>query len=307
VKPNKASLLVLFGLTFLAGLVAGALVQKNWGVGNVLRTIGVPYPTAVPAAVVPASVEIPPAHAGQMSLFILAGQSNMVGWAPVPPEQTSDPRIYVFGNDYQWRIAREPVDDPTNQVDQVSRDRGAAFGPSLAFALASLDHDPELVIGLIPCAKSSTSITEWQRNLSDKSLYGSCLKRARAASPMGQIAGVLFYQGEEDAVDPSRYPQHDPSPARWSLLFSDFVTALRKDLDEPELPIVFAQLGADPNAADLPNWQLVRQQQSSTQLPMTAMIVTDDLPLLDGLHFTADSYRMIGKRFADAYWELIAR
>ena len=38
---------------------------------------------------------------------------------------------------------------------------------------------------------------------------------------------------------------------------------------------------------------------------MTAMITTDDLPLLDGVHFTAESYRTIGERFAKAYWDLL--
>jgi len=306
-KPKHGALILIFVLFLLVGVTFGAIVQKSFGFGNVLRAIGIPYPTSVPPTDAPALVEIPQAYIGRMALFILAGQSNMSGWAPVPEDEKTDPRIYVFGNDYHWRIAREPVDNPYNQVDKISLDRAAAFGPSLAFALTMLEHDPDMVIGLIPCAKSSTSIVEWQRNLSDQSLYGSCLKRARAASPMGQLSGVLFYQGEEDAVDPTRYPQHDPSPSQWSQLFSSFVSAMRTDLDSPDLPIVFAQLGADPISVDLPNWVLVKEQQSSIQLPMTAMIITEDLPLMDGLHFTTDSYRTIGKRFADAYWELMLR
>jgi hypothetical protein len=304
IKP--VIMLILISITLLVGGAFGAIVQKTRGVGNILRSIGIPYPTAVPEVVAPPVVNIPPAFRGQLSLFILAGQSNMVGVAPLPQEEESNPRVFVFGNDYHWHIAREPVDDPYNQVDIVSLDRVAAFGPSLSFALAILEHDPEMVIGLIPCAKSSSSIVEWQRNLSDQSLYGSCLKRARAASPMGQLSGILFFQGEEDAIDPIESPQHNPSPSQWSLLFSEFVTAIRNDLDEPDLPVVFAQLGSDPAPEAFPNWQLVKEQQLSTHLPMTAMIQTDDLPLLDGLHFTTDSYRMIGKRFADAYWELIA-
>jgi hypothetical protein len=228
-----------------------------------------------------------------------------VGWAPVPEDQISDPRIYVFGNNYQWWIAREPVDDAYNQVDIVSQDPVASFGPSLAFALASLDRNPEVVIGLIPCAKSSSGIIEWQRNLSDQSLYGSCLKRARAASPLGRISGVLFFQGETDALDPNQFPQFNPHPSTWSMLFSDFISSIRGDLGEPELPVVFAQLGSNPVSADVPYWEFIKEQQKSIQLPRTAMIITDDLPLLDGLHFTTDSYRIIGERFADAYWELI--
>jgi lysophospholipase L1-like esterase len=83
------------------------------------------------------------------------------------------------------------------------------------------------------------------------------------------------------------------------------VTDFRNDLGEPDLPVVFAQIGATWSPEAFPNWEVVKAQQASIRLPMSAMIVTDDLPLLDGLHFTTDSYRLIGRRFADAYWELV--
>jgi hypothetical protein len=305
-KPKRMLPLLLFSIVFLVGILAGAVIQKTIGVGNVLRAVGVPYPTSVPPGdpYVLSTVEIPQAYRGQMSLFILAGQSNMVGWGPVPEEQKTEPRIYVFSNDYRWRVASEPIDHAYNQVDKVSEDRNAGYGPALAFAFASLERHPQSVIGLIPCAKNSSAIAQWQRNLSDQSLYGSCLKRARAASPMGHISGILFLQGETDALDPALYPQPEPQPFDWAHLFAAFITDLRNDLHEPELPVVFAQLGSDPLSEDFPNWKIVQEQQSSIDLPMTAMITTDDLPLLDGLHFTADSYRTIGRRFAEAYWDL---
>jgi len=299
-------LFLRLSIVFLVGVLAGAVIQKTIGVGNVLRAVGIPYPTSVPAGdpYVLSTAEIPQAYRGQMSLFILAGQSNMVGWAPVPEEEKPDPRIYVFSNDYRWRVAREPIDDAYDQVDKVSEDRIAGYGPALAFAFASLERHPQAVIGLIPCAKNSSAIAQWQRNLSDQTLYGSCLKRARAASPMGHISGILFLQGETDAQDPVLYPQPEPRPFDWAPVFTAFITDLRNDLQEPELPVVFAQLGPDPLSQDFPNWEIVQEQQSSIDLPMTAMITTGDLPLLDGLHFTADSYRTIGRRFADAYWDL---
>jgi hypothetical protein len=239
-----------------------------------------------------------------MSLFLLVGQSNMVGWAPLPKEQQTSPQVYIFGNDYRWRVASDPVDDAHNQVDKVSEDLNAAYSPSLAFALASLEHHPETVIGLIPCAKNSSAIVQWQRNLSDQSLYGSCLKRARAASLMGHISGILFFQGETDTLDPALYPEPKPHAFDWAQLFSVFITNLRQDLDEPDLPVVYAQLGSKPPSTEFKHWDVVKEQQSSLHLPMTAMITTDDLPLMDDVHFTADSYRIIGRRFADAYWNL---
>lgn len=299
--------LILYGVLVLAGVTAGAVTQKYVGVGNILRAVGIPYPAngASGLSNERAVVKIPQAVQGKMHLFILAGQSNMVGWAPIPEGGETDPRIYVFGKDYRWRIADHPIEDASDAVDMVSENRIAGFGPAMDFAFATLERHPELVIGLIPCAKNSSGIIEWQRNLSDQSLYGSCLKRIRAASPMGQISGILFFQGETDAADPILYPEPPPHASDWSELFDAFITDLRADLDQPDLPVVFAQIGSNDSLVDYPNWNVVREQQSSIQLPGTAMVTTQDLPLMDGLHFTTDSYRMIGKRFAEAYWSLM--
>jgi hypothetical protein len=295
-------------ILLLIGVMAGIMVQKYLGLGNILRAVGIPYPTAGPpisANVLPR--EVPREHQGQMRLFILAGQSNMVGMAPIPEGEKTDPRIYVFGKDYRWRIADHPIEDSFYQVDLVSQNLFAGFGPAMEFAFASLERHPEIVIGLIPCAKSSSGIIQWQRNLSDQSLYGSCLKRVRAASSMGTISGMLFLQGETDALDPIQYPEPPPHPWDWSDLFSAFITDLRNDLHEPDLPVVFAQIGNNWSPEAYTNWDVVMKQQATVELARSARITTDDLPLLDGIHFTADSYRRIGKRFADAYWDLVGQ
>ena len=303
-KSKHIFLFILVSMVFLMGVLAGAMIQKTIGFGNVLRAVGIPYPTSVPLPVNVLSTEIPREHQGEMRLFILAGQSNMVGWAPIPDGEKTDPRIYVFGKDYHWRIADHPIENAFNQVDMVSENQLAGFGPAMDFAFASLERHPAIVIGLIPCAKNSSGIIQWKRDLSDQTLYGSCLKRARAASPMGEIAGILFFQGETDALDPIQSPDPPPHPSEWSELFTAFITDLRNDLNQPDLPVVFAQIGTNWSPEAFPNWDIVRKQQASIQLPMTTMITTDDLPLLDGLHFTVNSYRIIGKRFADAYWTL---
>lgn len=299
--------IILYVALLTAGILSGAITQKLIGFGNLLRSVGVPYPTAAPSSASNISpvIEIPKAQQGKLHLFILAGQSNMVGWAPVPPDEKAAQNIYVFGADYQWHIAKDPIFNAHNQVDKVSENRIAGFGPSLPFAIASLERNPDILIGLIPCAKNSSAIIQWQRNLGDQSLYGSCLKRALAASSMGQLSGLLFFQGEQDAVDPIQYPHPESYPEVWSQLFTTFITDLRYDLREPTLLVVYAQLGADPGTDAFPNWSVVKEQQASVSINRSAMITTDDLPLMDGLHFTADSYRIIGRRFADAYWSLL--
>jgi hypothetical protein len=306
-KLRLPTRLIFYAALLLTGMLVGVVVQRYMGLGNILRSVGVAFPTRT-VLTGPNDLpvmEIPKEHRGRMRLFILAGQSNMVGWSPIPEGVRTDPRIYVFGKDYRWRIADHPIEDASNQVDMVSENRLAGFGPGMDFAFGSLERHPDIVIGLIPCAKNASGIIQWQRDLSDQSLYGSCLKRARAASPMGEVVGILFFQGETEAQDPVLYPEPEPQPFDWAHLFTTFITDFRSDLHESDLPVIFAQIGADPVSKDFPNWKVVQDQQSSITLPWAAMITTDDLPLLDGIHFTVESYRKIGRRFADAYWDLV--
>jgi hypothetical protein len=249
---------------------------------------------------------LPEAFQGRVALFILAGQSNMTGFGELAAaDPPAHPRAFAFGNDYRWRPAREPIDDPREQVDEVSLDQVVGVGPGSAFAHALLERDAELVVGLIPCAKAGSSIGEWQRNLDDAKLYGSCLKRARAASVTGEIRGFLFFQGEADALDPGRNPLQTPLPDDWNYKFSALISDVRRDLNRPELPVVFAQIGSTTNPSLYPNWRVVQGQQWGVRLAAVAMVATSDLPLQDDVHFTAASYRVIGQRFADAWLRLV--
>lgn len=248
---------------------------------------------------------IPQEYRGKLQIFLLAGQSNMSGMGDLSKATIKpDPRIYVFANDYKWKLAEEPIDDASGQVDIVSADADAGFSPALAFASVLLEHDPALVIGLVPCAKGGSSIHEWSRDLGSDTLYGSCLRRAKEAAQMGQIAGMLFYQGETDAQNPALLEGKELLPEQWAEQFTKFVSDLRMDLSLPSLPVVFAQIGKNFIPDYLPNWETVRRQQEFVQMENVVMIYTEDLPISDSVHFTAAGYELLGRRFAKAYLQL---
>lgn len=293
---------------FLAGAASGVLFQRYVGLGDTLRAAGI-WEQRATAEVLPTPTRpprgLPQEFHGRLALFVLAGQSNMAGWGELPATQTLHPRAFVFGNDYVWRQASEPIDNPEGQVDPVSRSVGL-FGPGLAFATALLAERPEMGIGLIPCARGDTTISQWQRNLSDDTLYGSCLKRILAASTMGELAGVLFFQGEADALDPEQNPERVLSVANYGEMFAYYVDDVRSDVGQPDLPIVFAQIGTTTAVAAFPNWSLIQQQQAALNLHCARMITTKDLTLGDDVHYSTASYQLIGARFAAAYLELLA-
>jgi hypothetical protein len=73
----------------------------------------------------------------------------------------------------------------------------------------------------------------------------------------------------------------------------------------PELPVVFAQIATNTAPELFVNWAVVKEQQRSLEMPFCAMITTDDLALKDAIHFTSESYQIIGQRFTEAYLNLI--
>ena len=305
-------LIVLAGGAFMTGVWA----QKSMGMGNILRSLGLDYsageqmyyrPT-VPLDEILAmeKVGLPDELTGKMSLFVMAGQSNMSGKGTLPEMQHVNYHIYVFGNDYRWRLALEPIDSPIGQVDDVSRDLYARYSPALSFATNLHAMEPERIIGLIPCAKGETSIMEWQQDYRDQSLYGSCLKRIHAAKLAGQVDGIIFFQGEADTVDPDMAAYLPLAVNNYAEMFEKYVTDMRSDLGDPTVPVVYAQIGSNKNSEKYVNWAIIQQQQESVTLACSAMIATHDLELRDEIHYTTSSYQVIGARYADAFHALIA-
>lgn len=288
---------------FVAGVVASLLLQKFLP-GIYPRNASQNSPESTQAST--PSQPIPSKFQGNLALFILAGQSNMSGKGKLDQQsKATHSQIFSFGNDYRWHVAKEPLDEIKDQVDFISREgKSPGVGPGISFAKTLLKHNPDLVIGLIPCAKGGSTIQGWQKKLSEDTLYGSCLKRYRAASLMGSLKGLLFFQGEADALDKKKFPDLALSPQSWSPKFRQFVQDFRADTQTPNLPIIYAQIGTHGAPDLLPHWEAIKKQQEEISLPYLLMITTDDLPLQDYVHYTTKSYRTIGKRFANAYIKL---
>jgi acetyl esterase/lipase len=85
--------------------------------------------------------------------------------------------------------------------------------------------------------------------------------------------------------------------------FTRFVHDFRADLNAPNLPVVFAQLGTSDSKTSI-RWEEVKASQAKVKIPHVTMIETDDLKRLDAVHFNTPSQEEIGRRFARALREL---
>jgi hypothetical protein len=216
-------------------------------------------------------------------LYLLIGQSNMVGRDTTPIEQQiTNPRVLAFDAKGKWVVAKEPM--------HVG---GTGIGPGIPFALEMLRGDDRTTVGLIPCAVGGTPLSRW---IKGGDLYEKAVQRAREAAATGQIKGVLWHQGESDT---SKKENAESYQARLTQMFQD----LRADLNLPDVPIVVGQLGPFLTTAKYPYVETVRGaiQAVSAGVPNVGFADSADLKDKgDALHFSADAQETFAKRYAAA-------
>jgi hypothetical protein len=234
-------------------------------------------------------------------VFLLMGQSNMSGRGDLAalPQQVPDPNILLFGNDDVLKAAAEPLDSPAGQIDMVSADNLAAVGPGLSFARTLRTNFGPRSIILVPCAKGGSSLAQWSPNPTPSTLYGSCLRRAKAAITEGaELGGVLWYQGETDAASLSE-------TALWPSRMATLVFRLRQDLRSPALPWVVVGLADSPAAGSrpYPGWSEIQRAQLRLprQIRNLAHVSAAGLSTnADNLHLDTVAQEQLGPKLAAA-------
>ena len=245
-------------------------------------------------------------------LWLLTGQSNMEGVGDMVDVETPDPMVMCFESRERWARAEEPLHWLAESPDVVhwtfppeereariaerrkNRPKGAGLGLSFGKEMVRLTKVP---VGLVPCAHGGTSMEQWNPARAaeeGKSLYGSMLRRFRAVG--GRVRGVLWYQGESDAL--AGKPE---VVAAYAARFEELIAAMRKDCGDAELPFLYAQLCrlTDPKRTG-EGWNLVQEVQRTLpdRVKRVACIPTIDLPMDDAIHVGTPGLRRLGARFA---------
>lgn len=262
-------------------------------------------------------------------LWVLAGQSNMAGIGELserlPPLESS--RMLSF--DRSWKPTFEPIhrfwetrdsaqykmtpylgfDIAADELDRMYEEMHpqdavtpvGGVGPGGFFAQRLIDLTG-VPVGLIPCALSGSPLDMWQKDFHERhdvpfedTLYGDLVDRVRSAG--ARVRGILWYQGESDAL---------PDESKTYLeRFERFVSDLRSDLGDPGLPFVTVQLGSVEN---IDGWttedsiERIREAQrlAAERLPQVEVVAAADLPRNDHVHISGAGQRVLGMRLADA-------
>ena len=250
-------------------------------------------------------------------VLLVAGQSNASGrGAPVDGWlHVDDGSVRMFGNDYLWRNASEPLDDTTNQVDEVSEEENAvrySFGTRLGELLV---EGTGFDTYLIPAAKGGVSVIEWSpaASLDRRTLYGSAhfrslVSAALRSNPVGSqpfpseagpVSAVVWYQGESDASTKSL---RDNFVRRTNEVMNAFATDLGA-------PTIYVQLASQHDEHNNLKAHAVAELQRRMETgsghaearPGFHMVVAFDLPRSDSIHLSAFGQRLLAERIDRAF------
>lgn len=240
-------------------------------------------------------------------VWLLGGQSNMQGCGLFPKKRlAADPLVRAFYMDDRWAVAKDPVHNMWECVDQVHIDLcgmrpakpdagwGVCPGPAFANEMRRLTKVPQ---GIIACGHGGTSMTQWdpaRKNEGGKSLYGALVRRLNKNG--GRVAGMIWYQGCSDA---------NPNDVKlYTQKMKTLISSLRRDCGDKELPVAIVQIarvvGWSPETA-VP-WNSVQEQERLLPKVISnfATVPAVDLPLDDCIHISGAGQYVLGVRLANA-------
>jgi hypothetical protein len=236
------------------------------------------------AAQAQASEPTPPKDKAQLHLFLLIGQSNMAGRGRInPAENTTNPHIWMLDRNEQWVLAKDPLHFDTEN---------SGVGLGMTFAKTVLEKNPNIHIGLIPCAVGGTPIRLWAIR---EKLAVDALRRAKKGLEAGTLKGILWHQGESDTSDELVKVYGEKLTA--------LVTDFRRELTAPNIPFIAGELPqpcADASEAGK------KMKETLNALAKTVhhfgCASSKGLTTLaDNVHFDTAAQCKLGRRYAEIY------
>jgi Carbohydrate esterase, sialic acid-specific acetylesterase len=240
----------------------------------------------------------------KLRVFLLMGQSNMVGHGKadklVPPYNEPHPRIRIWARGkWQYLIPK------------------SNFGPEVSFAHELATLFPSDTIGIIKVAVGGTGMNawkpDWEWSAASKtgdalkgSLYRDMVNAFAGAHEVSdfQLCGLIWKQGDRDARNLELSESYQDR-------FVELVKHLRADLATPELPVFvltyFDEAGIEihrelveklrPNGLPL----YVSQAKVSDYLKNAFPVFHGLLPtIFDQVHFNTEGQITLGKMTAAA-------
>lgn len=272
---------LLWGL-FFSGLALGETADET--------------PSVSTLSPVPASAKEPPKP---MQIFLLIGQSNMAGRAPLDELRG----VAVASNAFLFATNRwEHAVPPFNRFAAHRKGlRMQLLNPGPSFVRAWQAAHPDARIGIVNEARGGTRIGQWEKggklHRAAVNAAKAGLKLAQAQPGGGEIAGILWHQGESNASNAEGYPE----------ALAELVSALRETFEKPALPFVFGGLAEakDSGRAEARRAFNAMLEKQVSKIPHSAFVSSEGLGTTDGIHFNRSAQLRLGLRYAAALERLV--
>lgn len=236
-----------------------------------------------------------------MLSFLLAGQSNMSGRGDMNALcDISNENIFVLRQN-GMEIAREPV---------VRDFPFAGAGLSIAFANAVHMMTGEKIL-LIPASYGGSSLDQWK---SGEKLFEnavSCV--ADSFSHGATLSGILWHQGEADSLSLAHALSYN---TRLTAVMGSLKKRIQEEAEKKDtlhlirqpLPVIAGELGKYLSRhKQCIHYDIVNKQMHlfASGKPDCAVVSSKGLTDKgDTLHFSAESLRILGIRYASAWADI---
>ncbi len=268
---------------------------------------------------------------GPIELFILSGQSNMVGWG----NSLELDSVARFGHDNRlvmyeagkWQNLK-PFKEPAKNQREGWNITEWTFGPEIGFAHALAKAWPDMKIGIVKQAVGGTGIMAWapEWNKADAdltndsakgSLYKELIDKVRAAKKSGNvnIRGFVWLQGGKDMISMK-------TAERYADNLKALVAAVRRDVGIADLPVLVGtyRQGDIPDAFDgvdlaaftyesdkpRPGALTVMKAQTDAPnyIPNSRAVILRDLPThANNVHANTEGMLRAGRAYAETFLE----
>lgn len=228
-----------------------------------------------------------------LTVFVFAGQSNMVGKRSqvekLPePYRGEQPNVLVFDGN-RWVAYRAGL----------GQKRG--FGPEVSAAL-ELAKVLEQPVGIIKHSVGGTNLAVQWNPENEKGLYVKLREKvvaARAKRPI-KIAGAFWMQGGADS-------RSEAKAAAYADNLDRLIAAMRRDFDNAAMPFVAGRSGRSSTSAN-PRYPALGQVRAAQEKPRPnyAWIDCDKITVgPDKIHFDTPGVVDLGKKMAVKMGSLI--
>lgn len=232
-------------------------------------------------------------------VVLMGGQSNMTGYGNV--NELSKIRFENISF----------VDKGLNDKQMKPKNK---FGMEVGLAMQLEKHFPERKFILIKYAIGGSSLLDWSPeynkekakitghrefgNMYQKMLH---LKDSVTNGLNTKIIALLWMQGERDARIPEAGKDYYEN-------FKRLITALRKDVKQEKLPVIFGKVNPPPQKFPALKIVVTAQQKIDAEVNQAFLIETDGLPKhKDRLHYNSNGQLALGKRFGKKLTELLKK